>query len=81
MTILKIGKLSVEWRGVSKRYMEKMILKSTEPSDNSTRVNRIPAIKWHRQYVLDCTGKTPSLKESKFYVENVLSKHNISWNL
>ncbi len=80
MRLLKIGKLRLEWGGVSKKYMTKMIVTNTVSFDNDpTRINYIHAIKWHRQYVLDHTGKTPSLKESKEYVEKVLTKKGIPW--
>ncbi len=83
MRIFRIGNLSIEWNGVSKWYMKKMIIKNTVPfvSKDGIHLNRIPAIKWHRNYILECTGRTPSLKESKLYVDMILAKNNIKWTI
>ena len=86
MTLLKIGRLSLEWSGerrsiLHRSYMEKMIIRNTVPFHNDPNsLNRIPAIKWYREYIKGYTGNMPSLIESKTLVEAVLTKHSIPWS-
>ena len=85
MTLLRIRKLSIEWNGINRRHMERMIIANTRPfNNNDPRYNRfscidyIPAIKWHREYMMK-HGRKKSLLDSKLYVQRVLTKNNIQW--